>query len=203
MTISEKIDKLLEERNMSRRQLAFKAGISPSTLQSALSRNKTISVETLQKICLALEISLGSLLGYPDDIAESIAMQTPKDQVELDESGRAKFYYDPADEQAEAHFNKYQTLNKAGRAQVDSYTDYIASNPANRIDQQPQEPSANTRTIEYAAWGVGPATATVNVDEETLRAAQEEASRRQADRLMAERDRAAAAKKGFGRKRKK
>lgn len=203
MTISEKIDKLLEERNMSRRQLAFKAGISPSTLQSALSRNKTISVETLQKICLALEISLGSLLGYPDDIAESIAMQTPKDQVELDESGRAKFYYDPADEQAEAHFNKYQTLNKAGRAQVDSYTDYIASNPANRIDQQPQEPPANTRTIEYAAWGIGPTTATVNVDEETLRAAQEEASRRQADRLMAERDRAAAAKKGFGRKRKK
>lgn len=131
MTISEKIDKFLEERNMSRRQLAFKAGISPSTLQSALSRNKTISVETLQKICLALGISLGSLLGYPDDIAESIAMQTPKDQVELDESGRAKFYYDPADEQAEAHFNKYKTLNKAGRAQVDSYTEYIASNPDN------------------------------------------------------------------------
>lgn len=106
-------------------------------------------------------------------------------------------------QRGQALLGKYSMLTEPAQDRVDATVNDIWSNPVNRIDQQPQEPPANTRTIEYAAWGVGPATATVNVDEETLRAAQEEASRRQADRLMAERDRAAAAKKGFGRKRKK
>lgn len=71
----------------------------------------------------------------------------------------------------------------------------------NTPEDKPQSPT--TRTIDSAAWGIGPTTTTVNVDEATLQAAEEERLRRQADRLMAERNRTAAAKKGLGRKRKK
>ena len=131
MKIGERLRAARENEQITQRELSFRAGIPYTTYSNYENGNRAPDVETLQKICLVLGISLGSLLGYPDDIAESIAMQTPKDQVELDESGRAKFYYDPADEQAEAHFNKYKALNRAGRAQVDSYTDYIASNPDN------------------------------------------------------------------------
>lgn len=96
---------------------------------------------------------------------------------------------------------KYSVLTEPAQDRVDATVNDIWSNPVNRIDQQQQEPSANTRTIDSAAWGIGPTTTTVNVDEATLQAAEEERLRRQADRLMAERNRAA--KKGFGRKRKK
>lgn len=106
-------------------------------------------------------------------------------------------------QRGQALLSKYSVLTEPAQGRVDATVNDIWSNPVNRIDQQPQEPSTNARTIEYAAWGVGPTTSTVNVDEETLRAAEEDRLRRQADRLMAERDRAAAAKKGFGRKRKK
>ncbi|CZT57881.1 hypothetical protein BN3661_02214 [Eubacteriaceae bacterium CHKCI005] len=98
---------------------------------------------------------------------------------------------------------KYSVLTEPAQDRVDATVNDIWSNPVNRIDQQQQEPSANTRTIDSAAWGIGPTTTTVNVDEATLQAAEEERLRRQADRLMAERNRTAAAKKGFGRKRKK
>lgn len=96
---------------------------------------------------------------------------------------------------------KYSVLTEPAQDRVDATVNDIWSNPVNRIDQQQQEPSANTRTIDSAAWGIGPTTTTVNVDEATLQAAEEERLRRQADRLMAERNRTA--KKGFGRKRKK
>lgn len=64
MSISEKIDNLLKDRNMSRRQLAIKAGISPSTLQSAMERGKNFSIEMLQKIAEALSLSFHEFYIY-------------------------------------------------------------------------------------------------------------------------------------------
>lgn len=62
MTIAETIDNLLAKQNMSRRQLAIKAGIPPSTLQSAMARNKDFSLDMLLKIANALGVSLDTLL---------------------------------------------------------------------------------------------------------------------------------------------
>ena len=56
MTPCERIDQILSEIKMSRRQLALKAGIAPSTLQSAMQRNKGLSLEILFKI--------SEVLGY-------------------------------------------------------------------------------------------------------------------------------------------
>lgn len=58
MSETERIDALLKERGMSRRRLAKKANIPPSTLQSAMERGKNISVEMLSQIADALDVSL-------------------------------------------------------------------------------------------------------------------------------------------------
>lgn len=54
MTIYEKIDADLENRGMSRRQLALNAGIAPSTLQSTMERGRNMTFEMLLKIAAAL-----------------------------------------------------------------------------------------------------------------------------------------------------
>ena len=58
------IDKILSERKMSRRKLALKAGIPPSTLQSALARKNTLSIEMMQKIADALEIPINYFFTF-------------------------------------------------------------------------------------------------------------------------------------------
>lgn len=63
MHITEKLDELLKARNMSRRQAAIKAGIPPSSFQSAMQRNGSMSVDMLQKIADVLDVSLSELLG--------------------------------------------------------------------------------------------------------------------------------------------
>lgn len=57
------IDKLIGELGMSRRQLALKANIPPSTLQSALERDKNMTVEMAEKIAEALHVPVSFLLG--------------------------------------------------------------------------------------------------------------------------------------------
>ena len=56
MTVCERIDEELKKRGLSRRQLAIKAGIAPSSFQSAMQRNKDISLDMLFKISDVLEI---------------------------------------------------------------------------------------------------------------------------------------------------
>lgn len=63
LSVCDRIDRILSERKMSRRQLALKAGIPPSTLQSALARKKNMSIEMIQLIANALDISMDELLG--------------------------------------------------------------------------------------------------------------------------------------------
>lgn len=50
LTVCERIDDILKSRKMSRRQLAIQAGIPPSSLQSAMERNKGISLNMLFSI---------------------------------------------------------------------------------------------------------------------------------------------------------
>ena len=62
ITTADLIDAFLRQRGKSRRQLAIEAGIPPSTLQSALERKRTFSVEMLQKIAAALECDVKDLI---------------------------------------------------------------------------------------------------------------------------------------------
>lgn len=71
MTSAEKIDLIIKEKGLSRRKVAMMANIPPSTLQSALERNKNITIEMLEKIAGALNVPCFSLMvpQIPDDIA--------------------------------------------------------------------------------------------------------------------------------------
>ena len=67
MNLYRRIDNILETRGMSRRQLAIAAGIPPSTLQSVLSRQKSMTAEMLQQIADAFHITLGFLFDDTED----------------------------------------------------------------------------------------------------------------------------------------
>lgn len=63
MTTVERIDAILKDRKISRRQLAISAQIPPSSLQSAMERNKPLSFEMQEKISSALNVSVYEVLG--------------------------------------------------------------------------------------------------------------------------------------------
>lgn len=62
MNPTERIDALLAERGMSRRQLAMQANIPPSSFQSAMSRGKNMTIEMLQSVADALDVPIEALL---------------------------------------------------------------------------------------------------------------------------------------------
>lgn len=69
MTSAETIDAILKENNLSRRQLAIKAGIPPSSFQSAMQRNGNLSLDMLEKVAKTLQVELFQILG--DDLAKA------------------------------------------------------------------------------------------------------------------------------------
>lgn len=71
MTPCERIDSILKSRNMSRRKLAIKAGIAPSSFQSAMERNGHLSLDMLFPISDVLGVpvqflDIGEEEEYPD-----------------------------------------------------------------------------------------------------------------------------------------
>lgn len=82
MKTAEIIDKILKERHMSRRQLAIKAGIPPSSLQSAMERNKNISFEMLHKIANTLQVDFISLV-YDEEAEEKEWTEFVQKQIDF------------------------------------------------------------------------------------------------------------------------
>ena len=89
MTVCERIDTILKERGMSRRKLAERAGIPPSSLQSALTRNTGLSLDMLIPISDVLGLSVEFLSGVeePPELTVEDA-QAVYDNFELDEKIR-------------------------------------------------------------------------------------------------------------------
>lgn len=86
MTVVEKIDAILQNRNMSRRQLAKAANIPPSSLQSAMERGKNISTNMLEKISDALNVSILDLIDRTE-VSPLDLLLLPQNDIEakLDE----------------------------------------------------------------------------------------------------------------------
>ena len=61
--IYNRIDTLLEKKQMSRRKLAQSIGVPPSTLQSAFEKKSNLSLERLAQIADALEVDINWLLS--------------------------------------------------------------------------------------------------------------------------------------------
>lgn len=64
MTTVQTIDYILQSRGMSRRQLAIAAKIPPSSLQSAMTRGKSMTIEMLYAIADALEVDPFTLMDF-------------------------------------------------------------------------------------------------------------------------------------------
>lgn len=69
MTTCERIDSILKERGISRRKLALAAGISPSSFQTAMARNTTLSLDMLFPISDVLNISVEKLAGWEQELS--------------------------------------------------------------------------------------------------------------------------------------
>ncbi len=63
MTVLERIDAEIKKRGLSRQKLAIKAGIPPSTFQSAMERNNGWNYNMLAQLSTALDMSLSELVG--------------------------------------------------------------------------------------------------------------------------------------------
>ena len=79
MTSVEKINAILKTKHMSRRQLAKKAGLPPSTLQSAISRGRIDNPEMLMKIALALGVGYSAVSD--DEFNKQVTLEAIKDGI--------------------------------------------------------------------------------------------------------------------------
>lgn len=142
MSIAERIDTIIKKRGISRRKLALTAGISPSTLQSAMERNKGMSVEMVEKIAAALELSVSELVGYSprtgDKLTEDTAFSsvlsrskqfsTPISDVELLAALTEDELFAQDLERLERYYDK---LNHNNRVIVAELARLLASQPGN------------------------------------------------------------------------
>lgn len=91
MSVYDKIDEILRELNMSRRQLALKIGVPPSTLASSFSRQAGISAQTLIKIASALDKNVEDFFDDEPDLKETQALiPTNKNRVHVVEDTEDK-----------------------------------------------------------------------------------------------------------------
>ena len=60
-----KLWKLLIDKGMNKTQLGLAAGISTSTI-SKLGKNETINMESMMKICRALDCNIGDIVEMTD-----------------------------------------------------------------------------------------------------------------------------------------
>lgn len=69
MDVRDRINSILEEKGLSSREVSLKAGLSDSMLNKFLThQTKSITVDNLEKIAKALEVSFRHLMfGDPDD----------------------------------------------------------------------------------------------------------------------------------------
>ena len=97
MTICEYIDSILKDREISRRKLAIAAGISPSSLQSALQRNGKLSLDMLVPIVRVLGIDWPEIIkfGYdPDEFVSTVGKITEGEALLFDQLSESEDFVD-------------------------------------------------------------------------------------------------------------
>lgn len=71
MTFSyKKLWKLLIDRNMKKKDLCAKAGISTATV-AKMTKGESITTDSLLKICIAMKCDTSDIMEIVDDIAEN------------------------------------------------------------------------------------------------------------------------------------
>ena len=80
MIIYEKLMNLLSEKNMNKRQLSEAIGIKANTM-SALSKNRNVNMETINRICEYLHVQPSEIMEWIPD-AEYNAQNEEKAKIE-------------------------------------------------------------------------------------------------------------------------
>ena len=58
---------ILEQRNMRPNELAYRSGVTPSTVYSMLDgRRREVTINLIKKLCDAFEITLGEFFSTPE-----------------------------------------------------------------------------------------------------------------------------------------
>lgn len=138
MTITERIDAVLQRRNMSRRQLAKAANIPPSSLQSAMERGKNLSTDMVRKIAKALDVDF-VWLCFGEKTYNEIRQAADKLRETIGEPNLDTIFndfysgieiVDPSPEQRIQAILKlfYAKLNLEGQKKVYEYANDLAGN---------------------------------------------------------------------------
>lgn len=65
--VSNRFAQICKEKNIRANELAYLAGVTPSTVYSMLDpRRRDVSIITIKKLCDGLEISLGEFFNAPE-----------------------------------------------------------------------------------------------------------------------------------------
>ena len=80
MIVYEKLMDLLSEKNMNKRQLSEAIGIKANTM-SALSKNRNVNMETINRICEYLKVQPSEIMEWIPD-AEYNAQNEEKAKIE-------------------------------------------------------------------------------------------------------------------------
>ena len=133
MNVCEKIDKMLLDRGMSRRKLALKAGIPPTTFQSAMARSTNLSLDMLEKIATALEVKVSDLLY--DSPATSFSEMNKR----LLENGVTKNWNVEHSEEDQANMDlieaNYCIADKKGKQDIVEYSQMVADRTLKQREQ--------------------------------------------------------------------
>lgn len=95
MDIYDRIDDMIQNQSLSRRKLALKAGIPPSTFQSMMARKKNMPVEVLDRITRALGTS-EDVLWYGRELDREYELVTDTlrlADIVIEQSPHADEYY--------------------------------------------------------------------------------------------------------------
>ena len=133
MTPCERIDNILKSRNMSRRKLAIQAGIAPSSLQSAMERNGTLSLDMLFPISDILNVSVQFLAEGADSSYAS--------DEELEEYEKSYSDYKPNKEKSIARIKitlALEKLNEEGHRKAVERVEELTEIPRYRAETAPQ-----------------------------------------------------------------
>lgn len=143
MGIGKKIKEAREELNLTQADLARLVGVTSSAITNYENEVSHPKEQVLYKLMDALKVDANYL--FHDVLVDLNVPQSPtlsyKDQE---------------------HIKKYQSLNETGKDQVDSYTDHIASNPANLANP----PEHITYTTAAKDGDPGLESGTVNISQE-------------------------------------
>lgn len=66
--IIDRIEQLCEQKKMSRYRLAQKSGISQSSISTLLNRQSVPTIQTLEKICKGLDMTLAQFFSEDDEL---------------------------------------------------------------------------------------------------------------------------------------